>query len=200
MDIIFYEKNSAKKSEEAYPLIKELAEFYLWQNDMHWEDMLEARDEASGDPISKEKLFKIEVDERDKPFFPHLPIEFSVSHSKDYWVCLFSDSPCGIDIQEMRDGKYLSIAERFYSEKQVDYVKRLDREGFYDIWTIREAFGKMTGIGFHCDPPEFLGDDKPLLELEYKGDTYRVHQLDDFDGYKCAICIKGGEFEIYEIQ
>ena len=191
MDIIFYEKNSKKKGEESYPLIKELAEFYLWQNDIVWEDLLKE---------TKEELFSIEVDERDKPFFPNLPVEFSVSHSKDYWVCLFSDAPCGIDIQEMREGNIIAIAKRFYSEKQLAYVEELGRDGFYDIWTIREAFGKMTGIGFHCNPPEFLGDNKPLLELDYQGETYSIHQIDGFEGYKCAICIKGGEFELYEIQ
>ena len=194
MDLVFFQKDFDKKGKDAYPLIKELAEFYLWQNEV-------ALDNLINEDMPRDELFRIEVDERDKPFFPNLPVEFSVSHSKDYWVCLLSDQPCGVDIQEMREGKYEAITKRFYTERQEAYVKENGAETFYDIWTAREAFGKMTGIGFHCNPPEFLSEKGELLpEQEYQEEIYSIHQIDEFEGYKCAICIRGGEFEIYEIQ
>jgi len=88
---------------------------------------------------------KIEVYKEGKPYFENLDVEFSVSNTGPMWMCLLDRKPCGIDIQEVKSCKHESIAERHFSKEEFEYVKLWGEEGFFDIWTAKEAFGKYTG-------------------------------------------------------
>ncbi len=94
-----------------------------------------------------------------KPYFADLDVFFSLSHSGSRAILAASDMEIGADIQIMRPVS-LSIARRFFSESEQDYVfsdadeqKRLFR--FYEIWTKKEAFAKWRGDGLaavlECD-------------------------------------------------
>jgi phosphopantetheinyl transferase len=86
--------------------------------------------------------------DKGKPFFRDLPLEFSVTHSGNTWMCMVSRQPCGIDFQLIKSCSYLRIAERFFSEPEYRYVKERGETAFFRLWTKREAFGKLTGGGF----------------------------------------------------
>ena len=74
-------------------------------------------------------------------------IHVSVSHCLDTFACIISDFNCGLDIQNPRDINYLKIAERFYDALEIKYVKKNGKEGFYKLWTRKEAYAKYIGTG-----------------------------------------------------
>lgn len=79
-------------------------------------------------------------------------MHFNISHSKNYVVCAFSDKEVGIDIQVHRKGKG-DLAQRFFSAEDMELMERLAAEGnnpeeiFFSIWTVKEAYMKLTGEG-----------------------------------------------------
>lgn len=77
-------------------------------------------------------------------------IEFSISHSGLYWVCLIAKSAVGVDIERKKnisEARFIKIAQRFFSEEEQTYVKQYGKEGFYHIWVRKEAFIKCKGTG-----------------------------------------------------
>lgn len=111
-------------------------------------------------------------DRNGKPFFKDANYYFSISHSQEYWVCVFSKQNLGIDIQYRKfSGKELSIAKRFFSEEEALTVKNEGETYFYKLWVRREALGKYLGSGFFL--PEEIGDfpiiQEFTIEDEYQG-------------------------------
>lgn len=84
-----------------------------------------------------------------KPYFSHLPLEFSVSHTGDLWVCLIADAdfPVGVDVQSIRKCHMDKIAKRYYTWDEQEFVSSMGEEGFFQIWTRKEAYAKFTGKG-----------------------------------------------------
>lgn len=110
-------------------------------------------------------------------------IHFNLSHSGHYVVCAVGNRPVGIDIEGERKIK-LSTAKRFFSpaefqwvctgmnqmqqEKNIDFLQEAAlserlmtkdmEERFLRIWTMKEAYSKVTGIGiaYGISKAEFL--------------------------------------------
>lgn len=115
-----------------------------------------------------EDINVIKEGENGKPYIEGLDVEFNVSHSGLLWVCMVGRAPCGIDVQvskEMNVRKYDKIIQRYFTLNEQDFCDRYGTDGFFRIWTHREAFGKFTGRGVYGDMPEFVGDDG-LLKIE----------------------------------
>lgn len=73
----------------------------------------------------------------------------SVTHSGDCAAVCTSDRPVGIDMEKadaVRD--FRKIAERFFSEKELEYYREKPVPvRFYEIWTRKEAYSKISGDG-----------------------------------------------------
>jgi len=129
--------------------------------------------------------------DKGKPFFVDIPVEFSLSHSGVMWMCMFSDRPCGLDLQVVEEKRdYTKIVKHRYTPEEQHYVDLWGREGFYDIWVRKEAFGKCMGTGIFSDMPSMV-DEKTDLKavLEWKGLCYDMQALDISPEMKCALCI-----------
>jgi len=74
-------------------------------------------------------------------------IYISVSHSGRYFVCVISDAPVGVDVQEARSVKAMNIAGRYFTAEEIKYIEETGDEGFFLIWTRKEAYSKYTGLG-----------------------------------------------------
>ena len=104
---------------------------------------------------------KIARTERGKPYFDGLKtIHFSVSHSGEIFACAFSDDLIGIDIQEYKNRpdepeRCRKIANRFFHPDEVDALDADTVSAFYNIWTSKEAYVKLTGQGIDGDFSEF---------------------------------------------
>ena len=73
---------------------------------------------------------------------------FSVSHSGNVIVFIGDNSPLGIDIEQINDGN-LKIAKRFFTHNEYEYIINSEQANiaFYKIWTSKEAYIKMVGLG-----------------------------------------------------
>ena len=104
-----------------------------------------------------------------KPYFRgEKDLFFNISHSKNYVVCAFSDREVGIDIQIHKKGKG-DIAQRFFSAEDKMLMEKLAGEGksreeaFFALWTVKEAFMKLTGEGMR------QGLDTTVIEITGDG-------------------------------
>ena len=139
MDILFVKKGGYDKGEDGYPFILEAYERYL---------------EIAGpkDPRAQEHPAPdIETTPEGRPFIKGSDVDFSLSHSGDLLVLLFSEERCGADVEKISERDYEGIAERMFPEEDRRYLAGLAPEekagAFFDLWTRYEALGKYDGRG-----------------------------------------------------
>lgn len=90
--------------------------------------------------------------ENGKPYFKNSPWQFSISHTGDLrsgsFACALSDGRVGIDIEAKMttDEKAIKLAERFFSARELEFVKKAPRENFTKVWTAKEACTKILGV------------------------------------------------------
>ena len=111
-----------------------------------------------------------------KPYFRDLPLCFSLSHSGEAVFLAISEGEIGADIQCVTGADWKTLAERFYGHEDLERMgicKNNDVMGemaekpgsatihgtdsssgdankgelFYQLWTRKEAYGKLTGEG-----------------------------------------------------
>ena len=106
-----------------------------------------------------EESIAFEVAEHGKPYAKDLNIEFNISHSADMVVCVVDDKPVGVDIEKIRPVD-LNTAKRIFGEEVgyifgsvpdiEDYNHYLNDavlQRFFELWTKKEAYGKLVGTG-----------------------------------------------------
>lgn len=95
-----------------------------------------------------------------KPYAENLNVEFNASHSGEMVVCVVSDKPVGIDIEQIRPVN-LKVARRVCSDYELEYIfGHIPKEQefvttddtevlkrFFEVWTSREAYVKFKGTG-----------------------------------------------------
>lgn len=111
----------------------------------------------------------IEKNEWGKPYLLNHPdYHFSLSHSGSYVIFASNAKPIGVDIEEIKK-PHADIARRFFTENEASFVAEHGIEGFYEIWTKKEAYVKLLGTGFATsissfdvltDPPAFFHTQK----------------------------------------
>lgn len=121
--------------------------------------------------------------EKGKPYFNEIPVEFSVSHTEDMWVCLISEDkyPVGVDIQKIKELKQKRVAGRYFTDDEKSYMQENGDSAFFRIWTRKEAYAKFTGRGLT----------KELKEISTLNN--REVEFVDFDlkaGIKGSCCVK----------
>ncbi|MBQ9610760.1 MAG: 4'-phosphopantetheinyl transferase superfamily protein [Lachnospiraceae bacterium] len=100
----------------------------------------------------------IEKGEYGKPYIVRKKeFKFNISHSGDYAVIAYSTdeevSSLGIDIERVRSkDSDMMVAHRFFTKDEIEYISNglecSDEDvRFYKIWTMKEAYIKMTGKG-----------------------------------------------------
>lgn len=150
--------------------------------------------EACGVPIDT----IIERTEKGKPYFLNSNVHFSISHSEDIWAVAFGDTEVGFDIQHMRLADYNGIAKRFFTIGEVSYIKEHGKEAFFDIWAMKEAYGKLTGEGFFTKQPHSFALKNGLA---LKAPNWNFESIDlGIENLKAMACIKADEdFDKIEI-
>lgn len=112
--------------------------------------------------------------------------EFSLSHSGSFVVCAVSEyGPIGVDIQEMTlwNGypEMDDIVTRFFHPKEQEYFFSHENPGkrrriFYQIFSCKEAYVKLTGLGLSEEFPGFytVFDEKELPAGVYEDESDRA--------------------------
>ncbi len=73
-----------------------------------------------------------------KPCFKFSDLNFSISHSQDIILCVFSKNNIGVDVEYIRNRDYAHILSR-YGEN----IENPTEEYFYKFWTKHEAVIKL---------------------------------------------------------
>ncbi len=79
---------------------------------------------------------------------PHI----SISHSGPWIGCVVSDpeDPIGLDLEDMsKNRSYKQIALYAFSDHENQYINKTGVEGFYRLWTAKEAIAKLQGKGLN---------------------------------------------------
>lgn len=136
--------------------------------------------------IEKEQI-EFAVSANGKPVAVNCNVHFNISHSGDCVVCAVSDKEIGIDIEKIRSTNP-KAAERFACPDEIDYI-RSNETGFFEIWTLKEAYFKCIGTGLGADIKNVsFRIDKNGVLCSKKG--FDCSFLNIADGYICSVCEK----------
>ena len=155
-----------------------------------------------------EEVGAIARTDRGKPYLPENPrLHLNVSHSGSYFVCAFSGSHVGVDIQEhtcLKDEtpesavpRLKKMARRFFHPSEADYINTDTYERFFRLWTAKESYVKLTGNGIDDD---FLNlsvlpaEEKSLPEMSlscarWKAADAYFYQENFDEGYTVCVCV-----------
>lgn len=135
-----------------------------------------------------------------------LPLErtglyFNMSHSGKYVVIAVSDVDVGIDV-EHKAKNYRQVAKRFFCEEEYRSIcacpdEAEQKQCFLEIWTKKEAYIKLTGLGMQTPLNEF----NVFHSLQYKGQKLCFQVIDvEFNTwdshYKICVCSTDTEYEV----
>jgi phosphopantetheinyl transferase len=128
-------------------------------------------------------------DDFGKPYFAGAPkLHVSLSHSGAYWLCAFSLSPLGIDIQKRETCRMNAVSRRFFHEKEYQYLEATGYKDFFMIWTAKESYVKYTGKGIDDGFGCFSVIINNGIAKEIAGVQLRF--LPFFPGYTVCVCAK----------
>lgn len=126
-------------------------------------------------------------------------LQYNVSHSGDWVVCVISGSPVGVDIEQIQPID-LEVSRRFFSPiehaqlMELPEAARLER--FYELWTLKESFVKAVGMGLSMPLDSFT------FSYDAGEDCFRLKAPDPYahlegtlieldNRYKLAVCTSG---------
>lgn len=95
----------------------------------------------------------VEEDASGRPFLPDCPLFLSISHSASWAAATAADVPVGIDLQEHRPISP-GVLRRCFSPAEQRWISEGNSvERATRLWTMKEAYGKMRGIGIFRGKP-----------------------------------------------
>ncbi|MBR3556375.1 MAG: 4'-phosphopantetheinyl transferase superfamily protein [Oscillospiraceae bacterium] len=129
----------------------------------------------------------LEEDASGKPFLPRCALYVSLSHSGAFAAAAAADTQVGIDLQKLRTIKE-GVLRRCFSPAERDWVTAGDgSERAVRLWTMKEAYGKMTGTGIFRDNLFCAGFDGDCLLARYDGVSFRFPEAPE--GYLITVCL-----------
>lgn len=91
-----------------------------------------------------------------KPYLPDQPaVQFSITHSGDFWMCAFSDHAVGLDLQAEQDCDRARLSSRFFHPSEDTYLRQQSYAPFFALWAAKESYLKYTGQGITEDLSAF---------------------------------------------
>lgn len=141
---------------------------------------------------------KEKVTENGKPYFENADgFFFSLSHSGTKAVCAVSDRETGCDIEEISRSN-LKIARRFFTDSEYRHIllsgdEKKQAEEFCRMWTLKESFMKVTGLGFRLALSDFSVEISESIKVmqSVSDREYCFYEWTGEDGYRLACCTEG---------
>lgn len=104
-----------------------------------------------------------ETGEYGKPFIAagQPQIAFNLTHTKGLSACLIAQSgDVGVDAENVtRPTDFLDLASRYFSPRETARIARMPEDwradGFFAIWTLKEAYIKARGLGLQIPLADF---------------------------------------------
>ena len=133
---------------------------------------------------------------------------FNLSHSGPLaMLAVSADTELGVDIEQLRPIE-TNVAKQFFSAHEQDALVHLEGEdwinGFYRLWTLKEAFLKATGEGLLQELNSFdiaFSADQPAHLLRLEGDSFApdhwtLHSFSPAPGFVGALAVPIGNAEL----
>ena len=105
--------------------------------------------------------------ENGKPYLKSGLVQFSLSHSGSLAAGAFSNCPVGLDVEMMRKIKaeiYRPCMTDDECRKLMLLPENQRDSAFFRLWTMKESFTKMTGLGLYDDFSRFSAVPLPRNE------------------------------------
>ena len=106
----------------------------------------------------------------------------------------FSDEEIGADIEEKTNLDFIELSGLFHQRERSFICSNTEqmRDKFFDIWTSKESYVKLIGMGltiplesFYIDPSNM----NVVVENSYNTtQKYHIQKLEIHEGYACSIC------------
>lgn len=81
----------------------------------------------------------------------HPTLEFNLSHSGEWAVCVLARSPVGVDIQQLRNEDTRALAARYFTAAERAWMESLPtterQTAFFRLWAAKESVLKAQGDG-----------------------------------------------------
>ncbi len=132
-----------------------------------------------------------------KPYFTDIPLYFNISHSGDKVAVSISPDEVGCDV-EYKSKNAVSVAEHFFSEYEVSFLKNINdekRQGleFKRLWTMKESVVKCSGEGIRRPFGDFslisgTGEKIRHITLPGRSETFHVAEYEPEGGYCFSVC------------
>ncbi|MEO4052748.1 4'-phosphopantetheinyl transferase superfamily protein [Solibacillus sp. CAU 1738] len=124
-------------------------------------------------------------------------IHFNLAHSGDWVVCVVSDAPIGIDVEQITTID-MGIAKAYFTSREYKDIlsqpKDKQIQYFYKLWTLKESYVKAEGKGLSIplNSFSFCIQSQAIQMFESnqlsKKYSFQVFNLDDF--HIVALCSK----------
>lgn len=130
--------------------------------------------------------------EHGKPFLRDRPeLFFNLSHSGGYALCALSDREVGADVERIRPVRD-SLIRRVCTDPELALLPQdpeARRSRFFQLWTAKESFLKLSGDGLSLDPKSVEIQLDPPSAL-YLPETLRRAFLSwrELPGHWAAVC------------
>ena len=138
--------------------------------------------------------FPIEEIGQGKPVYKDREdIYFNISHSGNVVVVVVSNVAVGVDIDGNRNFRD-NMIDRFYSSNEATWVKENElykNDRFFRIWTMKEAFSKLTGDGLI----RTISNVEFIVEKKLQSDS--VHCI--YNGKDLDVTIKEYKYNGYNL-
>ncbi|PLT68481.1 hypothetical protein CDL26_16095 [Mediterraneibacter gnavus] len=76
-------------------------------------------------------------------------LKFNISHTDNAVICVISDDEIGVDIEKVEPVEYEKICRIFTIEEQTKIISSDSLTMFYEVFTKKEAYTKMLGLGLN---------------------------------------------------
>lgn len=142
------------------------------------------------------RSISIQSDKFGKPFLENnKSFHFNISHSVAWIVCAISDSPIGIDIENIRPVNF-EVAKKIFSNEEYNNLAAKSEDEklsyFYELWTLKESYIKAEGKGLSIMPLDsvkinFTDNKFESIDNSFSN-NYFFKQYNIDDNYKLAVC------------
>lgn len=152
--------------------------------------------------------------EHGKPYLADIDFEFNVSNTHELaLVALYKGKSVGVDIEYKRKLTHgESIARHHFSPEECRKLSTAQgsawAESFFNCWTRKEAFIKVTGEGLKRDLSSFEvsllpHEDAQLHRVDddhHPQARWQMRAFDPGDGYAGALCVDGPLHRIHFVD
>ncbi len=145
---------------------------------------------------------EFQIGENGKPYLSeNYNVFFNLSHSDEMVMCVIADNEVGCDIEKINDID-LDIAKNYFYSSEYKLIlsrptKEKRNDTFFRLWTLKESFMKLTGLGMSLPLDAFkidLNDKKITVEQNVDDKIYFFKEYYIDGNYKCACCCLSDNF------